>query len=102
MEGLIYAMSPLPNIIAYILNEDELIAVRCIGTGWDSSGHWNNNASQLSWGMCEDFNDMNIWHGKSLRLPNLLLQYLLFHLLMAYVTSLFQAKSTSAALALGT
>ena len=37
-----------------------------LGTGYDSLGRWNDNASQLNWGATQDFEDINYWNGESL------------------------------------
>ena len=35
------------------------------GTGYNSSGNWNDNIADLSWGSTEDFEDKNYWNGQS-------------------------------------
>ncbi|KAL8786295.1 MAG: hypothetical protein Q9213_002890 [Squamulea squamosa] len=36
-----------------------------LGTGYNSSGRWNDNAAQLSWGATDDFEDMNYFNDQT-------------------------------------
>lgn len=46
--------------------ESKEMLINGAGTGYNSTGQWNENASFLSWGPTEDFSDINLWNGESI------------------------------------